>query len=135
MKLIFVTAVLAVSLRMLGCATKEPIPASNVVPAATGVTKVSKDSNDNTSIHLKVDHLAPPQNLQPPRAIYVVWVQTPDNQTYNLGQLKVDKELEGELKAVTPFKIFRLVITAEDFPTVSLPSQQVVLTTDVLEAK
>ncbi len=135
MKQVFVTTALALSLGLSGCATTSQIPSSTIVPAASGFTKVSKDDNGNTKIEFKVQHLAPPHNLQPPRSIYVVWVQTSDNKSYNLGQLKVDKNLNGTLNALTPFDNFRLVVSAEDFPAVSLPSQQVVLTTELLEAK
>lgn len=100
-----------------------------------GYTKLSKDQNDNTKVQLRVEHLAPPQNLQPPRSVYVVWVKTPDNQYYIVGQLRIDKDLEGKLNAITPFKTFRIVISAEDIPTVTQPGDQVVLTTEVLEVK
>lgn len=135
MKQVIVTTALALSLGLSGCATSVPIPSSTIVPAASGFTKVSKDDNGNTKIEFKVQNLAPPQNLQPTRSIYVVWVQTSDNKSYNLGQLKVDKNLKGTLNAITPFTSFRLVVSAEDFPTVSLPSQQVILSTELLEAK
>lgn len=118
-----------------GCAQKAVIPTSSIVPAATGHTKLSIDENDNAKVQLRVEHLAPPQNLQPPKAVYVVWVKTPDNQHYILGQLKVDKNLEGKMNAITPFKTFRIVISAEDFPTVKEPGDQLILTTEVLEAK
>lgn len=135
MKSVIVVTLSALIVAFSGCAEKAAIPTSFVVPAAMGHIKLSKDENDNTKVQLRVEHLAPPQNLQPPKAVYVVWVKTPDNQHYIVGQLKVDKNLEGKLNAITPFETFRIVISAEDFPTVTEPGEQVVLTTEVLEAK
>lgn len=120
---------------LYGCATQAPIMSTSMTPAASGEVKVTTDANNNTQIQLKVLHLAPPQNLQPPRSVYVVWVETTDNKRFNLGQLRLDKDLEGKISGITPFKAIRLIVTAEDFPTVSEPSQTVVLTTDLLEAK
>ncbi|MDD2542560.1 MAG: hypothetical protein PHH28_16190 [Desulfuromonadaceae bacterium] len=132
--IIFVVGI-TLSVGLFGCAAKTPIPSSSVVPAASGITKVTTDANNNSKVELKVQNLAPPQNLVPPKSVYVVWVETRDNQKFNLGQLKVDKNLNGELNGTTPFKEFRLIVTAEDFATVTQPSTSVILTTDVLSAK
>ncbi len=119
-----------------GCGKqKMTLPTSQMLPAATGVAKVSKDENGNTRVNLKVEHFAPPQRLQPPKATYVVWVETADNKMYNLGQLRIKDNLKGELSGITPFQVFQIVITAEDYPTVTAPSNDVILKTSVVEQK
>jgi len=135
MKKVILLAAMCMSVGLLGCATTVPIPTSSVVPAATGATKVSKDANSNTKVELKVEHLAHPSSLEPPKSVYVVWVETPEGQKFNLGQLMVDKNLKGEINGVTPFKSFRLIVTAEDFATVTQPGQQVIMTTDTISPK
>lgn len=122
-------AALCFAAALFGCAKTVELPPSSDLPAATGEVKVSKDDNNNTRLDLKVQHFAPPQRLQPPKSLYVVWVKTPNGEMHNVGQLNVNDDLEGELKATTPYEVFVVVITAENFATVTQPSQQVVLTT------
>lgn len=109
--------------------------ASPDVPAALGETKVSKDNNGNSVIAIEVNHLAPPENLNPRRAVYVVWAQAPQGRTINLGQMIVGPNRIGKFRGVTPLKEFRILITAEDIPAVSDPGKQEILMTDVFAAK
>ncbi|UFS72120.1 hypothetical protein LPW11_07995 [Geomonas sp. RF6] len=118
-----------------GCAHKTEVQSSTALPAALGEAQTSLDDNGNTRVRLVLNHVAPPQNLQPPKNTYVVWVETPDKQMYNLGQLKIDEDRNGKLTGITPLKVFRLVVTAEDYGTAQTPSSQVVLTTKPIEAK
>jgi len=118
-----------------GCAHKTAVAPTQALPAAMGEAQTSTDENGNTRVRLVVHHVAPPQNLQPSKNAYVVWAETPDKQMYNLGQLKIDENRDGQITAITPEKNFRLVVTAEDFATVTQPSSQVVLTTQPLETR
>lgn len=84
------------------------------LPAAQSSVKYSATKNDNTRIVLTVKHLAQPEKLIPPASVYVVWTRdTRDGSTQNIGALKVDKDLNGELDAETPLHSFDLFITAE----------------------
>jgi hypothetical protein len=84
------------------------------IPAAQGKVKFDKTNDGNVSINLSVKYLADPQKLQPPAAIYVVWVSADkDSPAQNVGALKVDKDREGTLKSVTPLHAFQLFVTAE----------------------
>ncbi|MCX5800129.1 MAG: hypothetical protein NTX17_01895 [Candidatus Eisenbacteria bacterium] len=111
------------------CAKTITFPVSVLVPAAQAKAQISLDKNGNTQIDLKVNYLAPPQNLTPPKATYILWLQTPDNQIVGLGQLTVGSDRKGEVKGVTQLKEFRLFVTAEDDPAAASPGQQVILTT------
>jgi hypothetical protein len=92
------------------------------IPAAQGKVKFAKTSDGNVSIHLSVKYLADPQKLQPPGAIYVVWVsKDKDSTAQNIGALKVDKDREGTLKTVTPLHAFQLFVTAEANGQVQAP--------------
>ncbi|WP_143301607.1 hypothetical protein [Candidatus Entotheonella palauensis] len=79
--------------------------------------------------------MAPPQSLVPPRTLYVVWAEAPTGRTINLGRLLVNKNRSAKFEGVTPLEKFRLLITAEDLADVEEPSQQVVLSTDMLRVK
>ncbi len=96
-------------------------------PAATGEVNVGTDRNGNTEIELSVERLARPAALSPPRATYIVWTQAPNGQPENHGELKVDNNLNGSFKTVTPLRNFDVFITAEDDPRTTTPKGPVVL--------
>jgi len=124
-------AVVLFAIITLGCSQKVAFRETPDAPAALGQAKVSTDGNNNTRIALNIEHLAPPQNLTPPKSVYVVWAEAPEGKTANLGQIVVGNDRSASFQAVTPLKIFRILITAEDRALAQSPSQQVVLTTDV----
>jgi hypothetical protein len=126
--------VLALLFSMSSCAKKFAFATSQVVPAAEGKVKVKKGKNDNYNISLDVIRLAEPQRLQPSRSHYVVWMETEQNGTKNIGQLEsksgfLSKILKAELKTVTPFEPRQFFITAEDDATIQYPKGQIVLRT------
>ncbi|MFL6350295.1 MAG: hypothetical protein ACJ74Z_00380 [Bryobacteraceae bacterium] len=106
-----------------GCGGKKVsmVPAA-AVPAATGTVDLGKDRNGNTQIDLKVQHLAKPENLTPPKSTYIVWIQARDGRPENQGQLHVNDNLEGEFKAPTPLRTFDIFVTAEDGPSATSPN-------------
>jgi len=104
---------------------------SSVSPGAAGRVDVDKDRNGNTELKIHVYHLADPEKLSSPKSVYVVWVQPPSKPPVNVGQLKVNENLEGTLTATTPFKAFDTFITAEDNAHVDTPSGPEVLRTTV----
>lgn len=115
----------------IGCAQKIAVRGSADVPAALAETKITRTDNNNSRIQLEVRHLAPPQNLTPKKSVYVVWAQAPQGRTINLGQMIVGQDRSSEFVGITPLYEFRILVTAEDLPTATTPSNQVVLSTDV----
>ncbi|MFY9789948.1 MAG: anti-sigma factor [Candidatus Sulfotelmatobacter sp.] len=101
-------------------------PASSV-PAATASAVLTHDSNGNTIVDLKVKHLAKPENLTPPKSVYVVWIQPRGGAPIKQGQLEVNNNLEGEFKSPTTYKTFDIFVTAEDSGDVTQPTGQEVL--------
>ncbi|WP_306599067.1 hypothetical protein [Geothrix sp. 21YS21S-2] len=92
------------------------------IPAAKGEVKFGRTDDGNISIHLSVRYLADPQKLRPPAATYVVWVsRDKDSPAQNVGALKTEKDREGKIKTVTPFKAFQLFVTAEANGEVQAP--------------
>jgi hypothetical protein len=102
-----------------------------IVPAAAGQVDVDRDHNGNTRIDLKVEHLAVPASLTPSKTTYVVWAQSADSPAENLGELKVNNDLKGELKTTTAKQNFELLVTAEDNPRATAPQGPVVLQTTI----
>ena len=71
--------------------------------------------------------MATPQSLTPARNAYVVWVQPRGKDAEMLGVLRVNQDLEGSLKATTPYKDFDIFVSAEDNPKPEAPSGMVIL--------
>ena len=108
---------------------------SNVVPAAEGSVKVKKNKNKNYDINLSVIRLADPSRLDPPKKVYVVWMNTAQNGTKEVGKLEtssslLSKTMKSSLKTSVPFQPTGFFITAEDDADMHSPSGQVVLRTN-----
>jgi hypothetical protein len=119
---------------LVSCARKINFNTSNIVPAAQGTVKVKTDDNNNHSIQINVKNLATPGRLQPPKSVYVVWIESAGRSAQNLGQLKTSSgmfsdALKASLTAVSPFKPTRIFITAEDRANIEYPGSYVVLNT------
>ena len=84
--------ILFLTLFLQSCATKYAFNNSFVVPAAEGSVKVKKDKNNNYKVILDVKRLADPSRLNPSKAVYIVWMETAQNGTKNIGQLKIEFE-------------------------------------------
>jgi hypothetical protein len=100
---------------------------TGATPAAMGKVITDNDRNGNTGIEVEVKHMAAPQSLTPGRTAYVVWVQPRGKDPEMLGVLRVNSDLEGSLKAATPYKDFDIFITAEDNLKPDTPSGMVIL--------
>ncbi len=122
------------------CTKKVAFLNSAVVPAAEGMVTIKKGNNNNYNIELNVKHLAEPERLTPPKAVYVVWMETTQSGAQNLGQLKsstkgFSKMLSGSLETVTPHKPTGFFITAEDDAIGNYPGTTVVLKTATIVIK
>jgi hypothetical protein len=126
-KLYTICSVLALFCTIADAAKKFPMSATSIVPAARGEVKVDKDKNGNIRLNMKVEHLANPQNLTPPAAVYIVWLQDKDGNPENQGELKVDKNLTAKFETVTPSKHFDLFVTGERDSGAKAPSGSEVL--------
>lgn len=129
---IFIMSLLVI---LPSCARKANFLTSSEVPAAEGFVKVTTSSNDNHEIKIKLLHLAEPSRLQPPKESYVVWMETENKQTKNIGQIKsssgfLSSKLKASFETVSPFKPVKVFITAEDEINIQYPRGKVILSTD-----
>ncbi len=106
------------------CASKLNFPVSNVAPAAEISVKIKKDNNGNREINLESKYLSSPDRLTPPRASYIVWMQTEANGLLNLGQLETDASDKGSFTTVTAYEPLEIFITAEDDAAIKYPIGQ-----------
>jgi hypothetical protein len=92
-------------------------------PAAEGKVEVAAKAKDGTrAIEVEVKRLAKPEAVFPETSTYVVWLKPEGGRPESLGVLKLDKDLDGKLKAKTPYKVFDIVVTAEASPDAMAPS-------------
>lgn len=134
-KVLLFATILFAAFSLSSCAKKMTFGTSSVVPAAEGSVKIKSDKNKNSSIDLSVIRLADPKRLDPPKDTYVVWMETSDNGTKNIGSLNTSSSLlsstlKSSLKTVTPYKPISFFITAENDKEVQYPNGQVVLKTN-----
>ncbi len=117
------------------CSNKLTFKTSTVVPAAQGSVKITKDDNGNNELDLSILHLTDPSRLSPSKKYYVIWMETEDNGTKNLGQLKSESgfftsTLKAYFHTVTPFNPKRVFITAENDINIQTPGSQTVMITN-----
>lgn len=134
-----VIVVLTIIILLQSCSNKTTFQNSSVVPAAEGTVKIRNDKNNNYLIDLEVMRLAEPERLNPPKAVYVVWMVTDQNGIKNIGQLTtssgfMSKTLKSSLETVSSFEPMEIMITAEDNAAQEYPGQ-VVLRTGSLKTK
>ena len=112
-----------------GGSTKVVFNGTSVAPQAQGEAKVEAKKGP-TSIEVKVSGMPQPTAIGTEFLTYVLWAITPDGRTNNMGEVLVDKTGEGKLNASTQLQTFAMIITAEPYYAVRLPSEVVVLEND-----
>lgn len=118
----------------MGFGTKEVrlSSTSNGVPAARGAVRTGDAANNNTSVVVRVEHLAEPERVSNGATTYVVWAQRDGTKVIqNIGALRVDEKLNGSLSTVLPFDDFKVFITAEPASNVTGPSGEELLTANI----
>jgi outer membrane protein OmpA-like peptidoglycan-associated protein len=123
-------SVKAVGYKVGGRSTKMDLNGTDLMPEATGEAKVEANK-DTTSIEINVKSLSQPSKFGSEFLTYVLWVITPDGRTGNTGEILIDKYGEAKLSATTPAQTFAMIITAEPYFAVRVPSEVVVLENDV----
>jgi outer membrane protein OmpA-like peptidoglycan-associated protein len=108
--------------------TKVDLKASELMPQASGEAKVEiKSKAGRANVEVNAKGMMPPSTLGAEFLTYVVWVVTPEGRTGNTGELLLNKNGDGKLSATTPAQAFSLIVTAEPYFAVRVPSEMVVL--------
>jgi outer membrane protein OmpA-like peptidoglycan-associated protein len=116
----------AVGYEVGGGATKVIFVGTSAAPNASGEAKVDA-KKAGTDIDLKVQGMPQPTTLGAEFLTYVLWTITPDGTTNNLGEIPIDKNGNGKLSVTAPSQTFAMIVTAEPYFAVQLPSEVVVL--------
>jgi len=123
-------SVTAIGYRVGGGSTKVDLNGTQLMPQAAGEVKVEAKQGA-TSLDVSVTGLPQfPSSLGAEFLTYVLWIVTPDGRTGNTGEILINKNGEGKLSATTPAQTFALIVTAEPYFGVRVPSEMVVLEND-----
>jgi outer membrane protein OmpA-like peptidoglycan-associated protein len=122
----------AIGFTVGGGSTKVDLKGTDLAATASGEAKVqAKAKAGLTNIEVAVQGLTPPSKLGAEYLTYVLWAVTPEGRTGNAGELLINKNGEGKLNATTPAQTFSMIITAEPYFAVRVPSEMVVLETEI----
>ena len=119
----------AVGYKIGGGATKVIFIGTSAAPQASGEAKVDAKTG-GTNIDLKVKAMPQPTALGAEFLTYVLWTITPDGNTTNLGEIPIDKNGNGKFNVTAQSQTFAMIVTAEPYFAVQLPSEVVVLEND-----
>jgi outer membrane protein OmpA-like peptidoglycan-associated protein len=121
-------SVTAIGYEVGGGSTKVDLQGTELMPQASGWAKVEiKSKAGKTNIEVEMKGLKSPSTLGAEFLTYVLWVVTPEGRTGNTGEILINKNGDGKLSATTPAQTFSLLVTAEPYFVVRLPSEMVVL--------
>jgi hypothetical protein len=107
--------------------TKIGFQGTALLPAAKGTAKVDAHAG-RTSIDLNVEGLTPANGFGNEYLTYVLWAITPEGRPVNLGEvLPSGGKDKMEMQVTANLQSFGLIITAEPYYAVTMPSDLVVM--------
>ena len=95
-----------------------------ILPRVRGKAEV-KRKDGRTRIILAMRNLENPQNLGAFYTTYVLWAIAPEGQADNIGELVVNGR-ESDIEVTTSYQNFGLIVTAEPYGAVKMPSPVIV---------
>jgi len=125
-----INSVKAVGYRVGDWSTKVDLKGTELMSQAAGEAKVEARQG-KTNIEVSIRDLAPPTKLGAEFLTYVLWVVTPDGRSGNTGEILINKNGDGKLSATTPAQTFSMIVTAEPYFAVRMPSEMVILENDI----
>jgi outer membrane protein OmpA-like peptidoglycan-associated protein len=115
----------AVNYRHRGGATKVDFRGTALLPKARGEAKV-ESKQGYIEIEVEFDDLRAATQYGPEYLTYVLWAVTPEGRAANLGEILLNGT-KSKLNVTTELQVFGLVVTAEPYFSVTMPSDLVVM--------
>ncbi len=109
------------------CKSSASFKQSSFLPNAQGFAKAEANKSGSYAVTVRVERLASPEFLTPPKKVYVVWIESKRRGVRNGGVLQIDSNKLGTLTTTAPFKPTRVYITAEDRGDVFMQEGPIVL--------
>ena len=115
--------------------TKIGFQGTSLLPAAHGEAKVEARAG-RTVIDASFEHMVPANSFGPEYLTYVLWAITPEGRPVNLGEiLPTGSKDKNQITVTTDLQAFGLIVTAEPYYAVTMPSDLVVVQNYVLNDK
>jgi outer membrane protein OmpA-like peptidoglycan-associated protein len=112
-------------------ATKIGFQGTSLLPTAKGSAKVEAHLG-RTSIDASFEGLSPANGFGAEYLTYVLWAITPEGRPINLGEvLPTGSKDKSQLQVTTDLQAFGLIVTAEPYYAVTMPSDLVVMQNSV----
>ena len=116
-------------------ATKIGFAGTSLLPQAKGNAKVEGRAG-RTSVDANFEGLSPANGFGPEYLTYVLWAITPEGRPVNLGEvLPTGSKDKNQITVTTNLQAFGLIITAEPYFAVTMPSDVVVMQNIVINDK
>ena len=107
--------------------TKIGFMGTDLMPGAKGSAKVNSRLG-RTSVEASIEGLSPANGFGPEYLTYVLWGITPEGRPVNLGEVLPSGGKEKvEINVTTNLQSFGLIVTAEPYFAVTMPSNLVVM--------
>ncbi len=106
--------------------TKIDFIGTSLMPSARGDAKVERKKG-YTEIEVRFQFVEPPARFGTEYLTYVMWSISPDGRASNLGELVLNKRRQAKLNVTSEFQVFGLIVTAEPYFAVRVPSDLVVM--------
>lgn len=99
------------------------------MPFAKGEARV-QNRDGRVALDVRLEKMEPADKFGPPFMTYVLWAITPEGNPRNLGPISLDRD-RARLEVTTNFQSFAMIVTAEPYYAVTVPSEMVVLENEV----
>lgn len=113
--------------------TKIGFQGASLLPDGKGSAEV-QSRRGRMTIDAKFEHLVPANSFGEEYLTYVLWAITPEGRPVNLGEILPDGS-KGAIDVTTDLQSYGLIVTAEPYFAVTMPSDIVVLQNYVLKNK
>lgn len=120
----------AIGFQVGGGGTKVDMKGTQLMPSAGGEAKIEA-KKALTTIQVSLTDMTDPSRYGSEFLTYVLWAVSSEGRTINLGELLRNNSGEAELNATTQLQTFSLVVTAEPYFNVRLPSEIVVVESQI----
>ena len=111
--------------------TKIAFKGTTLLPLAKGDAWVTSERG-GIVIKARFQGLPPANGFGPEYLTYVLWAITPDGRPNNLGEILPSNQ-KNDITVTTALQSFGLVVTAEPYFSVTVPSDVVVLQNEIIE--
>ena len=116
---------LAFAYRVGGGSTKIDFKGTGLMPEAEGEAKIEAKKG-YSQIDAKFENLSEPTKFGAEFLTFVLWSVSTEGRTENLGEIQINRDGNGKLKVRTQMEVFSLILTAEPYFAVRIPSELVI---------